>query len=66
MVRAGRSSGEAGAAAAVAAVGAALALALTARSAAATTDVDTSCTPMDLTTHNVTDYIRWSNSSNRL
>lgn len=66
MVRAGRSSGEAGgAAASVAAVGAALALALAARSAAAT-DVDTSCTPMDLTAMNVTDYIRWSNSSNRL
>lgn len=65
MVRGGRSSGEAGAAAAVAAVGAALALALTARSAAAQ-DVATSCTPMDLDTLTVTDYIRWSNSSNRL
>lgn len=65
MVRGGRSSGEAGAAAALASVGAALALALAAQSASAT-DVATSCTPMDLSALNVTDYIRWSNSSNRL
>lgn len=51
-------------AAVMVALGAA-ALALSARSVAAT-EVDTNCPPMDLVNHNLTDYIRWSEMSNRL
>lgn len=58
MVRGGRSSAG-GAVAAVAAVGAALAMG--ARSVAAA-----DCNPMDLQAMNVSDYIRWSSTSNRL
>ncbi len=58
MVRGGRSNGVGAAAAVVAVTGA---LAMGARSVAAA-----DCNPMDLQAMNVSDYIRWSATSNRL
>ncbi|CAM9950650.1 unnamed protein product [Scytosiphon promiscuus] len=62
--RRGESSRGSSRVAAMAALGAA-ALAFGAASATAT-EIDTNCPPMDLVNHNLTDYIRWSELSNRL
>lgn len=49
-------------AAAVALAAGAVALSLFAQPVAATPE----CIPMDLVTHNISDYIRWSGTSDRL
>lgn len=61
MARGGRSNGGS-AAAAVAAAGAALAMVAGGAQSVAAAD----CSPMDLQAMNVSDYIRWSSTSNRL